>query len=69
MTNYLMSVKHFNILDWIGDVWDDIVHFMTKDREKERMEAYLSQATDHADLEKRQREWDNRNTRKPGFYI
>jgi hypothetical protein len=69
MSQYLASVKRFNLLDWIGDVWDDVVHFITKDRDKERMEAYLSQATDHADLEKRLKDWDNRNVKKPGFYI
>jgi len=69
MTGYLNSIKRFNILDWIGDVWDDILDFMTKDREKERMEAYFSQAVDHADLERRQREWENRKFKKLGYYI
>lgn len=56
------KVKHayFNILDWIGDMWDDLKDWMSRDVEKEEYENYLAQSKDLVDLEQRQREWEKK---------
>ena len=64
------KVKHayFNILDWIGDVWDGIKEWATKDIEKEELERYLAGSKDMIELEERQRNWERRKFAK-NFYI
>lgn len=58
----------YKLVDLLEDAWYSLALFLTRDREKERMEEYFSRAIDHADLEQRMKNWE-RMKNQNRFYI
>lgn len=59
----------FDLLKYLKNKMEKIIHFINKDREKEMMENFLSQAKDHVDLEMRQKQWERKSNQRYNFLM